>query len=100
MAEIVVMRQSRLSQRGFDVGKMQSLRQRPVKQCGSAVLVLRFDRSGELGGIPGCALCSERMALFAQRVEGDISERLGRAGETRRLVGESIAQANPSVCSG
>src|SRR6266446_3502859 len=40
MAEIVVMRQCRRGQRGFEVCKMQPLRQRPVEQCGSAVLVL------------------------------------------------------------
>ena len=40
MAEIVVMRQSRCGERGFEVGEMQSLRKRPVEQCDSAVLVL------------------------------------------------------------
>ena len=40
VAEIVVMRQSRRGQRGFEIGKMQSLRKCSVEQCGSAVLVL------------------------------------------------------------
>ena len=45
MAEIVVMRQSSFGQRGFEVGKMQSLRQRAVEQCGSGILALRLDVS-------------------------------------------------------